>query len=80
MLGSNADEHPDVPRDVRAEDIDVAEAIEKINTITTLSIRHVLKQWAGLRTFAADRLPVVGLPTELNPHSTGTRVSVGSAS
>ena len=60
MLGSNADEHPDVPRDVRAEDIDVAEAIEKINTITTLSIRHVLKQWAGLRTFAADRLPVVG--------------------
>ena len=60
MLGSNADEHPDVPRDVRAEDIDVAEAIEKINTITTLSIRRVLKQWAGLRTFAADRLPVVG--------------------
>jgi len=60
MLGSNADEHPDVPRDVRAEDIDVAEAIEKISTITTLSIRRVLKQWAGLRTFAADRLPVVG--------------------
>ena len=60
MLGSNADEHPDVPRDVRAEDIDVAEAIEKINTITTLGIRHVLKQWAGLRTFAPDRLPVVG--------------------
>jgi D-arginine dehydrogenase len=60
MLGSNADEHPDVPRDVRAEDIDVAEAIEKINTITTLSIRRVLKQWAGLRTFAPDRLPVVG--------------------
>ena len=60
MLGSNADEHPDVPRDVRAEDIDVAEAIEKINTVTTLSIRRVVKQWAGLRTFAADRLPVVG--------------------
>ena len=45
MLGSNADEHPDVPRDVRAEDVDVAEAIEKINTITTLSVRRVLKQW-----------------------------------
>ena len=60
MLGSNADEHPDVPRDVGAEDIDVAEAIEKINTITTLGVRRVLKQWAGLRTFAPDRLPVVG--------------------
>lgn len=66
MLGSNADEHPDVPRDVRAEDIDVAEAIEKINTITTLSIRRVLKQWAGLRTFAANRLPIVG-PDRIEP-------------
>jgi D-arginine dehydrogenase len=60
MLGSNGDEHPDVPRDVRAEDIDVAEAIEKINAATTLGIRSVLTQWAGLRTFAADRLPVIG--------------------
>ncbi len=60
MLGSNGDEHPDVPRDVRAEDIDVAEAIEKINGATTLGIRSVLKQWAGLRTFAGDRLPVIG--------------------
>jgi D-arginine dehydrogenase len=60
MLGSNGDEHPDVPRDVRAEDVDVAEAIEKINGATTLGIRSVLKQWAGLRTFAGDRLPVIG--------------------
>jgi D-arginine dehydrogenase len=60
MLGSNCDEHPDTPRDVRAEDIDVAEAIEKINSMTTLDIRHVLKQWSGLRTFASDRLPVIG--------------------
>jgi len=35
MLGSNGDEHPDVPRDVRAQDIDVAEAIEKFNAATT---------------------------------------------
>lgn len=60
MLGSNCDEHPDAPRDVHAEDIDVAEAIEKINRVTTLGIRRVLKQWAGLRTFARDRLPVIG--------------------
>jgi D-arginine dehydrogenase len=60
MLGSNCDEHPDTPRDVRAEDIDVAEAIEKINAVTNLGIARVLKQWAGLRTFAEDRLPVIG--------------------
>jgi D-arginine dehydrogenase len=60
MLGCNCDEHPDMPRDVRAEDIDVAEAIEKINAMTDLAIRRVLKQWAGLRTFARDRQPVLG--------------------
>jgi D-arginine dehydrogenase len=65
MLGSNCDEHPDVPRDVRAEDIDVAEAIEKITAMTSLEIRRVLKQWAGLRTFARDRLPVLGRDTRV---------------
>ena len=60
LLGSNCDEHPDIPSDVRAEDIDVAEAIEKINALTSLDVRRVLKQWAGLRTFAPDRAPVIG--------------------
>jgi D-arginine dehydrogenase len=65
MLGCNCDEHPDVPRDVRAEDIDVAEAIEKINAMTDFGIRRVLKQWAGLRTFARDRCPVLGRDTHV---------------
>lgn len=60
LLGSNCDEHPDTPHDGTAADIDVAEAIEKINAMTTLGIGRVLKQWAGLRTFSPDRLPVIG--------------------
>ena len=38
----------------------VALAIERINEATTLELRHVRRTWAGLRTFAADRAPVVG--------------------
>lgn len=48
------------PHDVKHEEVDVALAIERIEAATTLRIRHVRRAWAGLRTFAPDRLPVVG--------------------
>jgi D-arginine dehydrogenase len=38
----------------------VALAIERINTATTLAIRSVNSNWAGLRTFAPDRDMVIG--------------------
>lgn len=61
FMGSLAEETPMQPHDVRPEEIDVALAIERINDATTLDIRHVSRTWAGLRTFAPDRLPVVGM-------------------
>ena len=60
LLGSPADETPDVPRDARAEELDVARGIDAVNGATTLAVRAVRSVWAGLRTFAADRHPVVG--------------------
>jgi D-arginine dehydrogenase len=60
FLGSLAEETPMEPHDVRHEEIDVALAIERIEAATTLQVRHVRSAWAGLRTFAPDRLPVVG--------------------
>ncbi|HEX6872780.1 MAG TPA: FAD-dependent oxidoreductase, partial [Micromonosporaceae bacterium] len=54
------DETPVEPGDVRAEMEDVALALEHVNEATTLNLRHVRTSWAGLRTFAADRNPVVG--------------------
>jgi D-arginine dehydrogenase len=60
MIGSAASEIPTEPGDVRAEEIDVALGIEKITAASTLTIRSVKNTWAGLRTFAPDRLPVVG--------------------
>jgi D-arginine dehydrogenase len=60
ILASPADETPDVPRDVRPEEEDIARAMETINEHTRLGLRSVRSAWAGLRTFPADRGPVVG--------------------
>jgi D-arginine dehydrogenase len=60
ILCSLADETPSEPCDARPQEIDVARAIDRINTATHLDIRHVRSQWAGLRTFSADRSMVIG--------------------
>jgi len=60
MMASPADEIADRPCDARPEEIDVARAIEELNTATTFSIRAVTSTWAGLRTFAPDRGLVIG--------------------
>jgi D-arginine dehydrogenase len=60
LLCSPADATPSPPVDARPEEIDVAIAIDRINTATTLGIRHVRSQWAGLRTFAPDGAMVIG--------------------
>jgi D-arginine dehydrogenase len=60
LLGSPAEQTPMEPQDVRHEELDVARAIERIQAATSLEIRSVRRAWAGLRTFAPDRNPVVG--------------------
>lgn len=60
LLCSLSDETPSEPCDAKPEELDIALAIERINTISTLGIRSVATTWAGLRTFAPDRNPVFG--------------------
>lgn len=60
LLGSPADETPSDPCDARAEETDVALAVERIEAALDLEVRGVRAPWAGLRTFAPDRVPVVG--------------------
>jgi len=64
ILASPADESPEQPGDVKPQEIDVASGIEAINRATTLDIRSIRSTWAGLRTFAGDRVPVVGFDPE----------------
>ena len=59
-MGSLADETPSPPCDAQPEEIDVATAVERIETATTLSIRRIKNKWAGLRSFVADKNLVVG--------------------
>jgi D-arginine dehydrogenase len=57
---SPADETPCPPADAQPDEWDVATAVERVETATTLRIDRLKARWAGLRTFAADRVPVVG--------------------
>lgn len=61
ILASPADETPSPPCDAQPEEIDVAVAIERVQTATNLRVRRVAHKWAGLRSFVADRTPVVGM-------------------
>lgn len=60
FLGSPADETPSPPCDAQPEEVDIAIAVERIETATTLSIRRIKNKWAGLRSFVADKNLVVG--------------------
>jgi D-arginine dehydrogenase len=59
-LGSAASEIPVEAHDARPDEIDVAMGIDRIMSATTLTIRSVRNQWAGIRTFTPDRLPAIG--------------------
>ncbi len=60
LLASPAEETPVEPHDARADELAMARAVDALDEATTLQVRGVTSRWAGLRTFAPDRLPVVG--------------------
>ena len=60
LMVSPADATPTEPCDAYPEELDVAIAMDRLETMTTLAVRHVAHRWAGLRTFAPDHSPVVG--------------------
>jgi D-arginine dehydrogenase len=64
VLISPAESVPSGPEDARPFPGDVEALITRLNTITTLGIRGVRKAWTGLRTEAADGVPVVGFDAE----------------
>jgi len=60
LLGSPANADPVDPHDVQAEELDVALAIDRIESITTLRINRPTRVWAGLRSFVSDGALVGG--------------------
>ena len=54
------DEEPSDPCDAAPEELAVAEAIDRLEQVVDWRIVAVERKWAGLRSFAPDRLPVYG--------------------
>jgi D-arginine dehydrogenase len=64
ILASPADETPSAPTDAAPEELDIALCIERLQAAADIPVRRVLRAWAGLRTFAPDRTPVIGFAPE----------------
>lgn len=60
LLISPADETPSEPTDASAEEYDVALAIDRFMSTTSMSVKKINHRWAGLRSFAPDKTFVVG--------------------
>ena len=60
LLLSPANEDPSDPCDAMPDELDVAIAVDRFETATIVSVEKLNHRWAGLRSFVADRSPVVG--------------------
>ena len=54
------DETPSAPCDAAPEELDVALAIDRFENVVDWPVERVEHRWAGLRSFAPDRLPIYG--------------------
>jgi D-arginine dehydrogenase len=59
------DETPSAPCDAAADELDVAVAIARLEQVVDWTVERVEHRWAGLRSFAPDRLPVYGFDAKL---------------
>jgi D-arginine dehydrogenase len=60
LMVSSADATPVEPHDAYADDMAIAEGVERLMTATTLEVERLDHRWGGLRTFAPDGNPVIG--------------------
>ncbi len=67
LIVSSADATPVEPHDAYADDMAIAEGIDRLMTATTIEVERLDHNWGGLRTFASDGNPVVGF----DPHTEG---------
>jgi D-arginine dehydrogenase len=60
MFASPMDEVESQPCDAQPDELEVALAAHRVEQRTTMSVARIQSRWAGLRTFAPDRHPVIG--------------------
>ena len=60
LIVSPAEEHLMAPHDAFADDMVLAEGLARYEEMVTAPVTRLLANWAGLRTFAPDRVLVIG--------------------
>lgn len=60
MIVSSADETPVEPHDAYADDMAIAEGIERMMEASTFEVTRLEHSWGGLRTFTPDGSPAIG--------------------
>jgi glycine/D-amino acid oxidase-like deaminating enzyme len=60
LIVSPADEDATTPHDAYADDLTLAEGIDRFSQVVTTEVTRITANWAGLRTFAPDRTLVIG--------------------
>lgn len=60
LIVSPAEEHPMAPHDAWADDMVLAEGLARYEEMVSEPVTRLIANWAGLRTFAPDRVLVIG--------------------
>ena len=63
LIVSPAEEDPAEPHDAWADDMVLAEGLARYEEFVTEPVTRLISNWAGLRTFAPDRVLVIGPDT-----------------
>jgi D-arginine dehydrogenase len=60
IMASPGDQTPVEPQDIQPDEMDVAVLVDWLERHMAINIRRIDHSWAGLRSFVADEVPVVG--------------------
>jgi D-arginine dehydrogenase len=66
LMVSPADETPSDPCDSQPEELDIATAVDRFESITDVRVAALQRTWAGLRTFLPDEIPGVGFDSQVD--------------
>ena len=66
LLISPANEDPVQPCDVQPDEMDIAICVDRIQRAFDIEINRIEHSWAGLRSFVADKCPVVGFSNKVD--------------
>jgi D-arginine dehydrogenase len=64
ILLSPCDETDSEPCDAQPDEMDIAIAVDRLETVSNLQVRRLAAKWAGLRSFVDDRTVVCGFDAE----------------